>query len=102
MNYEIESKLAGEFFQDCLKTLTNKAHDYAQKEDCFSNFKTIAQVCHIKTEKTFLQFLVVKIARLVELIDQGKDAKNESIEDTLKDLANYSCLLALYLRSEKP
>ena len=45
---------------------------------------------------SFILAITVKLARLVELCD--KAAKNESIEDTLKDLANYACLLSLYIK----
>jgi len=98
MNYDTETKLAKDFYDDCLKTLVSKSYDYAQKEDCFSNFKTIAQIVDIPGYKTFMQFIVVKIARLAELLGQGKEAKHESIEDTLKDLSNYACLLSIYLK----
>ena len=99
MNYEQETELAKKYYEECLETLVSKAHDYAQEKDCFSNFKTISLVCNIPVETVFMQFLVVKIARLSELISAKKEAKNESIQDTLKDLSNYSCLMAMYLSS---
>ncbi len=98
MNYETEQRLVGQFYKDCEKTLVGKAHDYAQDNDCFSNFKFIAEICKVPVEKTFLMFLAVKIARLSELI--GKVAKNESKEDTLMDLANYACLYNVYLKEQ--
>ena len=101
MDYQMEGALAKEFYDDCLSTLLKKANDYASENDCFSNFKFIAQVCKVPIEKTFLQFLAVKIARLSELVGEMKEAKNESIEDTLKDLANYSCLMAIYMKGNK-
>lgn len=101
MDYQMEGALAKEFYDACLSTLLKKANDYASNTDCFSNFKFIAQVCKVPIEKTFLQFLAVKIARLSELVGEMKEAKNESIEDTLKDLANYSCLMAIYMKGDK-
>lgn len=99
MNYQTETQLAKEFFDKCLSTLTKKANDYAKDTDVFSNFKKIALVCDVPTEKTFLMFLTVKIARIVELLD--KEAKNESTEDSLMDLANYSCLMSMFLKENK-
>ncbi len=101
MDYQMEGALAKEFYDDCLSTLLKKANDYASEKDCFSNFKFIAQICKVPIEKTFLQFLAVKIARLSELVGESKEVRNESIEDTLKDLANYSCLMAIYMKGDK-
>ena len=99
MDYETEKDKATSFFNECLNILTSKAHDYASDGDCFSNFKKIANMMDLKTEQTFLQFISVKVARLVELIS-GKSPKNESIKDSLLDLANYSCLMSLYLQDK--
>lgn len=96
MNYEQESIKAEEFFAEGLATLVSKAHDYAQEEDCFSNFKFTSRLVGIPVEKVFMVFLAVKVARLSELVG-GKTAQNESIKDTLKDLSNYACLMSIYL-----
>jgi hypothetical protein len=101
MNYETESKLAGEFFAKCELILGTKAHDYASDKDCFSNFKSISAVCKIPIEKVFLVFMSVKIARLIELIDSNKITMHESIEDSLRDLSNYACLMAVYLQGDE-
>jgi len=96
MNQIEEVKLAEKFYEKALKTLTKKAHDYAQDQDCFSNFTKIAATVEIPVEKVFMVFMVVKIARITELLKKGKTEVGESIEDSLMDLANYSCLLSLY------
>lgn len=98
MNRNEEMKHAESFYNSCLKTLKVKAHDYAEDNDCFSNFKKIALVCNVPIEKVFLQFLMVKIARLVELVEKGKSEVGESISDSLKDMSNYSCLFEIYLK----
>lgn len=100
MNYAEEQESAKDFFEQCYKLLVTKAHDYAQAEDCFSNFKTISAVCNIPVETTFLQFLAVKIARLSELVAKEKQTNHESLTDTLRDLSNYACLMAIYLESK--
>jgi len=97
MNYETEQKLAKEFYEKCQDILVNKAHDYASSSDCFSNFKTISETCVMPIEKVFLMFITVKIARLVELTGSKKLNACESISDSLKDIANYACLMHVYL-----
>ena len=98
MNYNAEIKECSKFFVKCINTISKKANDYATEEDVFSNFKKISQVCEIAVEKTFLMFMTVKIARIVELL--GKEAKNESLQDSLMDLANYACLMKVYLEDK--
>jgi len=98
MNYKSEKELSEKFFKECHSILLKKANDYAKDEDVFSNFKKIAFTCDIPIEKTFVMFMEVKLARIMELIK--KDAKNESTEDSLKDIANYACLMALFIQEK--
>lgn len=99
MTYEEEKKLAKKFYEDAISILMMKANDYASDADCLSNFKKIALVCDVPVDKVFLQFLTVKIARLVELTT--KENKNESQIDSLIDIANYANLYHLYLIEQK-
>ena len=100
MNYTQEMEQAQLFYNENISILISKAKDYAKQDDCFSNFRLISHICQIPMEKTFMQFIVVKIARLMELMN-GKVAQNESIDDTLRDLCNYTCLLYLWRKNEK-
>ena len=43
-----------------------------------------------------------KIARINNLIDNGEDAKNESLEDSFADLANYSIIAIMVLKGKWP
>lgn len=43
-----------------------------------------------------------KIARINNLIDTGNDAKNESLEDSFADLANYSIIALMVLKGKWP
>lgn len=43
-----------------------------------------------------------KIARINHLIDNKTDAKNESLEDSYKDLANYAIIGLMVLRKKWP
>lgn len=43
-----------------------------------------------------------KIARINHLIDNGAGAKNEPLEDSYKDLANYAIIALMVLRKKWP
>ncbi len=99
MNYQEESVMAKDFFDNCLKILTAKANDYAKEGDCFSNFTKIGMMADVDTARTFLIFMGVKLARISELLN--KEAKvNESLADSLTDISNYACLMKLFLDSQ--
>ena len=81
-----------------LQVLKNKANDYANT-DVFSNFMKTAAIVGLEPDKVFQMLLAVKLCRIVELTS-GKEAKNESLDDTMLDMANYAKLYRAYL-SEK-
>lgn len=73
--------------------LLKKNNDYAkQDEDALSNFKLAGAISGISPQVQALSLIGVKVARLGVLL-HGKTAKNESIEDSILDLANYAFLL---------
>lgn len=81
-----------------------KSHDYAQDSDPLSNFKQAASVVeNFKNpiDQIFAGIIGIKISRLSELLN-GKEPKNESIEDTFIDLANYCVLWGAYYKSQEP
>ena len=43
-----------------------------------------------------------KLARINNLIDSGKEPENESLEDSFKDMANYSIIALMVLRGRWP
>lgn len=43
-----------------------------------------------------------KVARINNLIDNGKHAQNESLEDSFADLANYSIIALMVLKGKWP
>lgn len=99
MDYKrLEEEL--EVFQSTMReVLVKKSNDYSH-EDALSNFKTTAAVTQTKTNSTILTMMGIKIARLGVLINQSKEPKNEAIEDTLIDLANYSFLLLCAIKED--
>lgn len=89
-----------ELFNECLEISVKKNQDYTgDSEDPFSNFRSV-EVLGIKTEEGFLTRMMDKMKRISSYIQKGElSVKDESIMDTLRDLINYSSLLAGYIKS---
>ena len=79
--------------------LIKKGGDYANV-DVLSNFKLAGSICGLKPELNCLSLIATKVARLGVLLNSGSNPNNESIKDSVLDLANYSILLDMLL-SEK-
>lgn len=71
--------------------IVSKREDYAG-QDVLSNFKDAGKIAGLSTSRQCLSLIAVKVARLSNLLD-SKNPNNESIEDSILDLANYSLLL---------
>lgn len=93
---------AQEFFGECIEISRKKNADYTGKnDDPFSNFKSV-EMLGISTEHGFLTRMMDKMKRIASFAENGQlQVKDESVTDTLRDLANYSCLLAGYIQSKK-
>jgi hypothetical protein len=81
-----------EFFNKMEKTILSKGNDYAN-EDRLSNFKLAGAISGMTAEQNCLSLIATKVARLGVLLKSNKPAENESISDSLLDLANYAVLL---------
>ena len=97
----MEKKEFKEQFRDTLDNMynimENKNADYA-KTDPFGNFRLVETLWITSVEKGILVRMCDKMSRISTLIDQKAEVKDEAIEDTLEDLANYSIILKLYLK----
>lgn len=84
-----------------LAITTAKNQDYSWKDavDAFANFKVVEEFW-ISVEHWFLTRMLDKIKRVSNLVNQEAAVADEKITDTLLDLANYSLLFLLYLRSK--
>lgn len=81
-----------------------KSHDYAgfSDNDPFANFKVVKNCGIASVEQGFLTRMMDKVSRVNSFIKQGVlNVKDEKIEDTLIDLANYSILMAGYIKSKR-
>lgn len=97
-------KYLTELFAQQKKILTSKGHDYAGA-DLLSNFRLAGMIVNQISDHpdaiNCLNLIGTKVARLGQLLNSGKRAENESVQDSVIDLANYSALLYLILKMEK-
>ena len=83
-------------FGEAQDLISDKAHDYAEDENVFSNFEGVAEMVGITVEDVIFAHIVNKVERLRQLRSKGQ-ARNESARDSLMDLGNYAFLLVAYL-----
>lgn len=90
------------FFVEVLETIRDKNRDYSGGgSDAFRNFKR-SETYGIRTEVGMFVRLLDKVGRLSSFLEKGElMVKDEAVEDTLKDLAGYTAILAAYLASKK-
>lgn len=98
-----DSLLEG-LFKAQKEVLSRKGYDYAG-EDVLSNFRLAGMIANQSSRHpdatNCLNLIGTKVARLGQLLSSGKHAQNESIQDSVIDLCNYSALLYLILKMEK-
>lgn len=93
MNKETQQKVFDDTVDQMREIMLTKGDDYAN-DDRLSNFKKVAFMTNSTPEKAVLNLIATKVARLSELLE-GKTPKNESVEDSILDLANYTLLLKM-------
>lgn len=96
--------IISEVLDGCLALLKAKNNDYAGPTDFFKNLSLCERNGVCSTEQGILVRMSDKYSRLCTLMgaaDTESQVKNESIEDTLKDLLNYSVLLIAYRRTKR-
>ena len=103
----------GKEFLDFHQKTIIKMHDVCEKkdqdysgganEDAFNNFKMVEKMGTCTVEQGFITRMTDKLMRISNITKLGKQAvMDESVQDTLMDLANYSILFMGYLESKKP
>ena len=80
-------------------TLFSKGDDYAN-EDRLSNFKQSGAISGSDAKQIALSMIAVKVSRIGNLF-KSSQPKNESIMDSVLDLANYAVLLHMILGESK-
>lgn len=70
--------------------------------DPFSNFTRVELLGNCSTEQGFVTRMVDKLSRIISFVQKGiLEVKDESVEDTLIDLANYCILFSGYIKHKK-
>jgi hypothetical protein len=93
-----QHQIIEEFTNKMGELLLNKGEEYSG-EDTLSGFKTLVDI-GVSPEKSMFVRITDKYLRLKNLLFGGEvRVKDESIEDTLVDLANYACLIYLYRKT---
>lgn len=96
-----------EFHKAVTQTMTDitirKNHDYTgAADDPFANFRICESTGICSAEQGFLVRMSDKMSRINSFVQQGTLlVKDESVTDTLFDLANYCILMAGYIESKK-
>lgn len=80
-----------------------KNSDYTgDASDPFKNFKQVEFMGICSAEQGFLTRMTDKMMRIGSFVKKGElQVKDESVTDTLQDLAVYSILMLCYLKSKK-
>jgi len=100
MTKQEQQEKLNDLFMKISTVILSKGDDYAN-EDRLSNFKLAGAICGISTEINCLSLIATKVARLGVLLNTDDKPNNESVEDSILDLANYAILLYMITQEEK-
>ncbi len=85
-----------ELLSEMAETHDKKSHDYASDQQPFNNYRFAGELAalfaHSPSDLGFISRIAEKIYRLSNLEVAKKQPKNESIEDTERDIAVITCL----------
>ena len=103
MTTEQQLKAFDEFTNKMRETISKKGDDYAGSER-LANFKFAGGIANqghpTPGSINVLNLIGTKVARLGQLMNSGQASKNESIQDSILDGANYFFLLSCVLGEE--
>lgn len=88
-----------EFISRMADTMLAKGDDYANA-DRLSNFKLAGNITGIGAKANCLSLIATKVARLGVLLGSNGTPRNESIQDSIMDLACYAVLLSQIIEDE--
>lgn len=100
MNLQQQNEHFEQFIAKQKETLLKKGNDYADL-DRLSNFKRAGSIINITPEQNCLSLIATKVARLGVLLGNNIEPGNESIRDSILDLANYAILLDALLEEKE-
>jgi|TARA_Y100000114_G_C11536810_1_gene220684 hypothetical protein len=81
--------------QECAELQAKKSQDYQSDES------TVTQAMHYRRGvDTIHDIILGKVVRATSLLESGNEPNFESLEDTYKDLINYSSFAVSYIRGK--
>ena len=101
MNLEQQEQYFEKMVSEMRSIMFKKGNDYSNIKDRLSNFKLAGSICGLTPELNALSLIATKVARLGVLLKSESKPNNESIQDSILDLANYSVLLSM-ITADKP
>lgn len=99
MKRQTQEEIFDETVAQMRTIIFSKNEDYAN-EDTLSNFKLAGAIIGLTPEMNCLNHIATKLARLGVLLNTTNEPNNESIDDSLNDLANYAILLKMIRRDK--
>lgn len=96
MDIETQQKVFDATVERMRNIMFKKGNDYSGI-DRLSNFKLGGAIIGLSAEQQCLALISTKVARLGTLITGNKTPNNESIDDSILDLANYTLLLQMLI-----
>jgi hypothetical protein len=102
MNREEQEDHFKHFTYKMKQTLVSKGDDYAGETNRLANFQRVGAITNTSTASACLTLIATKVARLGVLLNSGTEAKNESVRDSILDLANYAVLLDAIVSEHEP
>jgi hypothetical protein len=103
MTVEQQQTHLNEFTDQMGRIICSKGNDYAGQNattDRLNNFKVVAAITNTTPQQACLNLIATKVARLGVLFSSGKLPNNESIQDSVIDLACYTALLDMILSEQ--
>ena len=100
MNREAFITHIEQFYAKGINIIKAKNQDYAGGNNPFKNFEASIFV-GVSPDRGMLIRIQDKLARISNLLDSEAAVKDESIEDTILDMANYIAILSAYLAQKK-
>ena len=83
-----------------LEKVKAKNRDYAGGDDPFANFRLIEDLGVAKTELAIFTRMLDKVSRIASFLKSGElKVKDEKVEDTLADLADYCTIMIIFLQN---
>ena len=100
MNQKQFLKRLAEVKAEAVEISRKKNADYATEENPFANFEA-SEIYGLDTAEGFIFRMSDKMMRAAHLLKRKGKVTDESLVDTLRDLANYADILSIWLETPR-